>query len=142
MDYTISRTEKKRRAKEIESLSKELVDLPPADLAKLPCDDFLKDEIKAVSKLKAGSRKRQIKYIAKELRQLPVDEILQFLAERRGSKLKLNIEHKELERLKNDIIAAALEEYNDRQDYDSYFVMDRDAAPSPASCQDVSNSED
>jgi ribosome-associated protein len=129
MDYTVSRTEKKRQAKEIESLSMELAELPPADLAKLPCDDFIRAEIKAVAKLKGGSRKRQIKYIAKELRRQPVEEILQFLEERRGSRLKLAIAHKELERLKNDIIAAAVDEYNDRQDHDSYFIMSRDAAP-------------
>ena len=129
MDHTTSRTEKKRQAKEIEALSTELAELPPADLAKLPCDDFLRGEIKLVRKLKAGSRKRQIKYIAKELRQQPVDEILQFLEERRGSRLKLAIAHKELERLRNDIIGAAIDQYNDRQDHDSYFVMDRDATP-------------
>jgi ribosome-associated protein len=129
MNYTVSRTEKKRQAKEIETLSKELAELPPADLAKLPCDDFLRAEIKAVSKLKAGSRKRQIKYIAKELRQQPIDELLNFLEERRGSRLKIKIAHKELERLKNDIIAAALDEYNDRDDYEGYFFMDRKAPP-------------
>ncbi len=107
MDYRVSRTEKKRQAKEIETLSKELAELSPAELLKLPCDDFLREELKAVRKLKAGSRKRQIKYIAKELRQQPVDKFLDFLEERRGSRLKLTIEHKELERLKYDIIAAA-----------------------------------
>ncbi|MEN8134463.1 MAG: ribosome biogenesis factor YjgA [Thermodesulfobacteriota bacterium] len=129
MDYTVSRTEKKRQAKEIETLSKELAELSPAELLKLPCDDFLRQEIKAVRKLKAGSRKRQIKYIAKELRKQSIDELLNFLEERRGSHLKTNIAHKELERLKNDIIAAALDEYNDRDDYEGYFFMDRKAPP-------------
>lgn len=129
MDYTVSRTEKKRQAKEIETLSMELAELPPADLAKLPCDDFLRAEIKAIRKLQGSSRKRQIKYIARELRQQPLDEMLKFLEERRGSRLKTNIAHKELERLRNDIIAAAIDEFNDRHDYDSYFVMNRDATP-------------
>lgn len=127
MDHTISRTEKKRQAKEIETLSMELAELPPADLARLPCDDFLREEIRAVANLKGGSRKRQIKYIAKELRQQPVDGILDFLEERRGSRLKGKIEHKELERLRNDIIAAAIDEYNDREDPESYFTISRDA---------------
>lgn len=127
MDHTISRTEKKRQAKEIETLSQELADLPPADLAKLPCDDFLREEIKATAKLKGGSLKRQIKYIAKELRQQPVDELLNFLEKRRGSRLKTSIATKELERLRNNIIASAIDEYNDRQDFDSYFTMDRNA---------------
>jgi ribosome-associated protein len=127
MDHTTSRTEKKRQAKEIETLSKELSELPPADLAKLPCDDFLREEIRSVKNLKGGSRKRQIKYIAKELRQQPVDGILDFLEERRGSRLKNKIELKELERLRNDIIAAAIDEYNDREDHESYFAMSRNA---------------
>lgn len=129
MDYTVSRTEKKRQAKEIESLSMELAELPPADLAKLPCDDFLRNEIKAVRKLQGSSRKRQIKYIAKELRQLPTEAILQFLEERRGSRLKTTIALKELERLRNDMISAAVDEYNDLQDHESYFIMDHNAPP-------------
>lgn len=129
MDYRVSRTEKKRQAKEVETLSKELAELPPADLAKLPCDDFLREELKAVAKLKTGSRNRQIKYIAKELRKQPIEELLDFLEARRGSRLKTTIAHKELERLKNDIIDAALEEYNDRDNYEDYFFMDRQAVP-------------
>lgn len=129
MDYTISRTEKKRRAKEVEKLSKELVELPPAHLTALPCDDFLREEIRLAQTLKAGSRKRQIKYIAKELRQQPIDNLLDFLEEKKGSRLKNNIEHQGLERLRNDIVAAAIDEYNDLEDHESYFSMDRDAPP-------------
>jgi len=129
MDYTISRTEKKRRAKEVEKLSKELVELPPADLAALPCDDFLREEIRLAQTLKAGSRKRQSKYITKELRQQPLDSLLDFLEERKGSRLKHNIEHQELERLRNDILGASIDEYNDLEDHEGYFSMDRNAPP-------------
>ena len=129
MDYTISRTEKKRRAKKVEEVSKELVELPPADLANLPCDDFLREEIRLAKTLKAGSRKRQIKYIAKELRQQPLEKFLDFLEEKKGSRLKNNIEHQELERLRNDITGAAIDEYNDLEDHENYFLMDRNAPP-------------
>ena len=128
-EYRISRTEQKRRAKEIESLSHELADLPPADLAKLPCDDFLREEIRMTGKLKSGSRKRQIKYIAKELRQQPIDEILAFLVERRGSRLRNKIADKELERLRNDIIAAAIDQYNDRQAFAVAFTSSLSSSP-------------
>ncbi len=127
-EYRISRTEKKRRAKEIEALSQELASLPPAYLAKLPCDDFLREEIRLVGKLKGSSRKRQVKYIAKELRQQPVDEILAFLVERKGSRLGDKIAHRELERLRNDIVAVAIDQYNDRQE-EGFFTMDRQASP-------------
>ena len=129
MDYTISRTEKKRRAKDVEKLSKELVELPPGQIASLPCDDFLKEEIRLTKTLKAGSRKRQIKYIAKELRQLPLDDLFDFLEKSKGSRLRKNIEHQDLERLRNDIIGAAIDEYNDLDDHEGYFSMDRNAPP-------------
>ena len=128
MEYRISRTEKKRRAKEIESLSQELTTLPQGDLARLPCDDFLREEIRLVGKLKGSSRKRQVKYIAKELRQQPVDKILAFLEERKGSRLGDNIANRELERLRNDIVAAAIDQYNDREE-EGFFTMDRQASP-------------
>ena len=127
-EYRISRTEKKRRAKEIEALSQELASLPPADLTRLPCDDFLREEIRLIGKLKGSSRKRQVKYIAKELRQQPVDEILAFLEERKGSRLGDNMAHRELERLRNDIIAAAIDQYNDREE-EGFFTMDRQTSP-------------
>jgi len=128
IEYRISRTEKKRRAKEIESLSQELAALPSADLARLPCDDFLREEIRLTGKLKGSSRKRQVKYIAKELRQQPVDEILAFLEERQGSRLRNKITHNELERLRNDIIAEAIDQYNAREE-EGFFTMDRQVPP-------------
>jgi ribosome-associated protein len=97
MESTLSRSEKKRQAKDVEKLSHELAELPPADLAKLPCDDFLRREIGASHNLKGGAKKRQIKYVARELRQLELGEILTFLEERQGSRLKSRGEDKELE---------------------------------------------
>ena len=129
MESTLSRSEKKRQAKDVEKLSHELAELPPADLAKLPCDDFLRQEIGASHALKGGAKKRQIKYVAKELRQLELNEILTFLEERRGSRLKSQGEDKELERLRNEILEAAIQEYQDRLDPDERFRMDRQAAP-------------
>ena len=125
MEHQVSRSEKKRQAKEIEKLSHELSELSSADLERLPCDEFLKEEIKLVHSLKSGARKRQIKYIAKELRQQPVDEILSFLAEQKGSKLQLNREFKALEKLRDDIMAAAIDEYNSLEEKPDYFTMDR-----------------
>lgn len=129
MDYAPSRSEKKRQAKDIEELSRELVELPPADLAKLPCDDFLRQEIGACRAMQGGARKRQIKYIARELRQLDVAPLLDFLAARRGSHLKGQLEEKEVERLRLNILDAAITQYQDRLDPDGHFYMDKEAAP-------------
>jgi ribosome-associated protein len=129
MESTLSRSEKKRQAKDVEKLSHELAELPPADLAKLPCDDFLRREIAASHNLKGGAKKRQIKYVARELRQLELAEMLTFLEERQGSRLKSQGEEKELERLRNEILEAAIREFQERLDPDERFRMDRQAAP-------------
>ncbi|MGV1099723.1 ribosome biogenesis factor YjgA [Thiovibrio sp. JS02] len=107
-DIYVSRSEKKRLAKNIEEIARELAELSPAELKKLPCDEPIRTEIKNCHGLKAGSLKRQIKFIAKELRQIDVQEILSFLTERKGSRLKQAGEFHELEQLREDIISEAL----------------------------------
>ena len=68
-EYTVSRSEQKRRAKDLEKLALELCDLPDSDLQKLPCEPVLREDIKETKTLKGGARKRQIKYVAKSLRE-------------------------------------------------------------------------
>ncbi len=108
MSYQISRSEKKRQAKQIESLASELVTLSANEIKKLPCDDFLKDEIRTAQPLKSGARKRQIKYITKQIRETDPEPLLNFLEDRKGSQLKKNNEFHELERLRDDIITDVL----------------------------------
>ena len=108
MDYSLSKSEKKRRAKNIEKLAFELVELSTVDIKKLPCDDVIKDEIVAGKNLKAGARKRQIKYLTKNLRQIDADPLLDFMASKKGSHLKEKKEFHELENLRDSIINEAL----------------------------------
>ncbi|NTV12965.1 MAG: DUF615 domain-containing protein [Desulfobulbaceae bacterium] len=129
MDYAPSRSEKKRQAKDIEKLSQELVELPPADIAKLPCEEFLRQEIIACRDFQGGARKRQIKYVAKELRQVDVTPMLAFLESRRGSHLKGQLAEKELERHRLNILDAAICEYQDRLDHAVHFHMDPESSP-------------
>ncbi len=129
MEYAPSRSEKKRQAKDIELLSQELVELPPADIVKLPCEEFLRQEIIACRDFQGGARKRQIKYLAKELRQIDVAPMLTFLETRRGSHLRGQLAEKELERHRLNILDAAICEYQDRPNHEVHFQMDREAAP-------------
>ena len=115
MDNTLSRSEQKRRAKAIEQLAHELVELSASELRKLPTDDFLRQEIKAAQPLKGSARKRQIKYVAKELRDLDPEPLLDFLADRKGSKLKQDRDFQELERLRQDILSEAIAAYQEAQ---------------------------
>ena len=105
----VSRSEKKRQAKNIEEIAKELVSLSPAHIKKLPADDLLKAELTNSRDLTGGALKRQTKFIAGMLRENGTDEILAFLAERKGSHLKQTGEFHELERLREDIITEVLE---------------------------------
>ncbi|MFA6284566.1 MAG: ribosome biogenesis factor YjgA [Desulfurivibrionaceae bacterium] len=104
----VSRSEKKRQAKNIEEIAKELMALSPAHIKKLPADDLLKTELHNFRDLKGPALKRQIKYIASMLRESGTDDILAFLAERKGSHLKQTGEFHELERLREDIITEVL----------------------------------
>lgn len=117
-DIYTSRSEKKRLAKNIEQLATELVDLSVSDINKLPCDDFLKGEIKQARDLKAGARKRQVKYIAKELRNASAEELLVFLEEKKGSHLKQAAEFHELEQLREDIISEVLADQDEARRFD------------------------
>ena len=110
MEENISRSEKKRRAKGVENLVLELFRLSAKDIATLPCDATVKDEIVAGQGLRGGARKRQVKYLAKILRQEMelAQELLIFLENCMGSKLKEVSEFQELERLRDAIINDAI----------------------------------
>ncbi len=108
MSYYISRSEKKRQAKQIESLTVELLKLSAQEIKKLPCDDLIKEDIRDAKSLKAGARKRMIKYITKQIRETDPEPLLNFLEERKGSKLKRDAVFHELERLRDDIITDVL----------------------------------
>jgi len=108
-DAFVSRSEKKRQARNIEAIAGELAGLPPADLKRLPVDDLLRKEIENTRALKGGALKRQVKFIARELRQMEeLDTILSFLEDRRGSHLRETGRFHELERLREEIISEAI----------------------------------
>jgi ribosome-associated protein len=104
----ISRSEKKRQAKQVEELAYELAALPVAEIRRLPCDAVIREEILATKDLKGGAYKRQVKYLAKELREQETAPLLAFLAERQGSQLRKKQEFHELEQLREAIITDVL----------------------------------
>ncbi len=108
MENSLSRSEQKRRAKAVENLAQELVALSAADIKKLPCQAFILNEIVAAKTLKGGARKRQVKYIAKELRAMDTEPLLNFLEERKGSQLKKKQEFRAIEQLRDSIITEVL----------------------------------
>ena len=116
--YIISRSEQKRRARNLEKLAHELCALADSDIRQLPCDDILKQEISDARELKGGARKRQLKYIAKILRQMNADPLFEYLANRKGSRLKEKKEFKLLERMRDDILNDAIFAFQQAEETD------------------------
>ncbi len=112
MDETISRSEQKRRYKQIEDVAQELTELTDNDLKKFPGDQVICTEIKAIRALSGGARKRQVKHLAKILRQGPsMDAIYDFLSKRKGSQLKEKTRLHEAEHLRDALINEAMADF-------------------------------
>jgi ribosome-associated protein len=110
MAEKISKSALKRRFKDEEHAAVQLALLSDSDVRNLPAGEAVKQEIVNCRGLKGGARKRQIKYLAKIMREDSVEQILDFLAARKGSKLKENALHREAERLRDSIINEAIEQ--------------------------------
>ncbi len=108
MTEKISKSAQKRRFKDEESAAAELAMLSNKDLNRMSIGQNVKDEIIRCRGLKDGALKRQVKYLAKVMREDSVEEIFDFLAERKGSKLKDTKLHREVERLRDVIINEAI----------------------------------
>ena len=120
----VSRTELKRQAKQVEELAGELANLSAAEIRRLPCDEELRQEILQAGSLKSGARKRQVKFIGKELRKIPLAALLAFLEKRQGSSLKKNMAFHELERLRDAMIQEALDLFHHANDPDFWPAAD------------------
>jgi len=106
----ISRSEQKRRIKEIEQLVGELAQLPVSELNKCPCSDEIRTLLKETAALKGGARKRQLKYVTKLLKDEPLEELYQYLAQRKGRALVQKKQFHEVEYLRDALLNEALEE--------------------------------
>lgn len=122
MTENVSRSEVKRRFKQTEQVAAQLAELTENDLKRLPCHEEVKGEIRAIRALKGGARKRQVKYLAKLLRQDEMTEIYDFLEDRKGSSLKEKKTLHEAERLRDVIINEAIDSHErsrrDQQDWE------------------------
>ncbi len=104
----VSKSELKRQHKQVEAAAREIILLNDSELVGLQVSGELIAAVTLCRTLKGGSLKRQIKFIAKLLKQEPVDEILGLLAKKKGSKLEENKLQHEAERLRDAIINEAL----------------------------------
>ncbi len=105
MNLSKTKSQKKREAKTVEDLARELVDLPASVLRRLPCEEEIRVEIQAVKSMdQFGARRRQIKYLAKLLRDTELSSFFSFLEESQRSHLRENITIRRLEQLRDRIL--------------------------------------
>lgn len=104
----ISKTEMKRVYKQVGELAKEVADLSDKELKSFPGGTVIHEEILATRGLKGGAKNRQVKYLAKVLRQGPLDEIYLFVTKRKGSNLHAKKLSHEAERLRDTLINEAM----------------------------------
>lgn len=105
----ISRSEKKRQAARIEKLADELVALSANEIKALPAPPELCAALRAAHGMKGGALRRQVKFIAGELRGMDHAPLADFLAARKGSHLRQRESFHELENLRQGIISEVLQ---------------------------------
>jgi ribosome-associated protein len=104
----LSRSEQKRRVKQVGKLVVELATLPAGLLGKLPVDKEVRLLFQEVAGLKDGPKKRQLKYITKLLRDTPTEELYAFLKKRKGTELHKEKQVSELEYLRDILLEEAI----------------------------------
>ncbi|HHD63327.1 MAG TPA: DUF615 domain-containing protein [Desulfobulbaceae bacterium] len=108
MAIQLSRSERKRRIKKVEQLVRQLVELSEQDIKKLPCDHQILELFLEAQPLKGGTKKRQIKYITKILKNEPISGLYDFLARRKGRALKNKEQFHELKYFRDTLLNEAI----------------------------------
>jgi len=110
MEIYISRSEQKRRIKQLEKLVEKMVRLPVSLMKTLPCSKEVIDLIRDTPALKGGARKRQVKYITKVLKNdsVDMDAVYAFMSERQGPALQETKEFHEMEYLRDTLLNEAI----------------------------------
>jgi ribosome-associated protein len=83
----VSRSEQKRRVKEVEQLVTELLRLPPQCLAEREDLDEFRDLLVETARLKGSVRQRQIKYLTKRIATLPLEPLYDLISRHLGKEL-------------------------------------------------------
>lgn len=112
MDIHISRSEQKRRLKQLEGLVEEISKLPAAIIKSLPCRSDIINHLLQVSTLKGGARKRELKYVTKLLKNddEEVEHLYAFMAKKQGVDLQEKRDFHEIEYLRDTLVNEAIDQ--------------------------------
>jgi ribosome-associated protein len=111
----ISRSEKKRQLKRVEDLVTELAGLPAGVIDRIPSSEEIRRLFRDAALMKGGARKRQIKYIARLLREEPLEEIYTFLSGRKGSALQEKKEFHDSELYRDTLLNEAIDAHRNAE---------------------------
>ncbi|WP_028584268.1 ribosome biogenesis factor YjgA [Desulfogranum mediterraneum] len=104
----LSRTEQKRRIKEVEKLVVELAALPSQIIGQCPCSREVRAYLQEIADLKGGARKRQVKYVTKLMKGMDLEEVYAFIGQRRGRELIKTKQFHEVEYWRDSLVNEAL----------------------------------
>ena len=103
----VSKSQRKRDAREIRTIASRLISLNAKQLAQVPLDEQVADEIERARGIKSNvARKRQMQYVAKLLRRGDMEPIEQALASFDDSARHLNARHHRSEAWRDRLIGA------------------------------------
>lgn len=86
-----------------------MANLSDKELLTFPGGPVIHEEVLAIRGLKGGARNRQIKYLAKLLRQGPIEEMYLFVTNKKGSQLHAKKQFHIAERIRDTLINEAVE---------------------------------
>ncbi len=113
---TVSRTQRKREALDLQSIGARLVALEPGELSSIPLPDELADAIHACRRIRAHEgRRRQLQFIGKLMRRTDPEPIREALARLEGDSAEARYEFHQLEQWRGRLLEDddALTEYLD-----------------------------
>lgn len=110
MTVQMSRSEQKRRIKQLEKLVTELSNLPTSLIEQLPCAEEIRGLFHEAATMKGGTRNRQVKYITKHLKNEPVEELYAFLSQKKGADLQEKKAFHDVEYLRDALLNEAIEQ--------------------------------
>ncbi|MCL1980268.1 MAG: DUF615 domain-containing protein, partial [Proteobacteria bacterium] len=111
----ISRSEQKRRVKELERLVAELVDLPASLVNKAPVPEEFRQQVRETAGLRGSARQRQIKYLTKVAQQFPLEPLYDLISQHRGQGLAKKKQLHALELYRDALIEEALAQQHGRR---------------------------
>lgn len=112
----ISRSEQKRRVKEVERLVAELIELPVQVVRQIEGLDAVRDLFIETARMQGSVRQRQIKYLTKRIAAMPLEPLYAVVGQHRGRALREKKQQHRIEFFRDALIDEALDMQQDCQE--------------------------